>query len=35
MKYNKKYGITPKTIVKKLTEKKTSIKGIKHLGKST
>jgi excinuclease ABC subunit B len=32
--YNKKYRITPTTIVKKIEEKKGSIKGIKHLGKS-
>ncbi len=32
--YNKKHGIIPKTIVKKVEQKKRSIKGIKHLGKS-
>jgi len=34
MKYNKKYGIEPKSIVKKIEEKKREMKGIKHLGKS-
>ena len=34
MKYNKKYNITPKTIIKRIEEKKGTIKGIKHLGKS-
>ncbi len=34
MKYNKKYNITPKTIVKKIEEKKRNLTGIKHLGKS-
>ncbi len=34
MKYNKKYNITPKTIVKKIEAKKGEMKGIKHLGKS-
>lgn len=34
MAYNKRYGITPKTIIKKIEEKKTGMKGIKHLGKS-
>ncbi|MGD0510520.1 MAG: excinuclease ABC subunit B, partial [Candidatus Micrarchaeaceae archaeon] len=34
MKYNKKYSITPTTIIKKIEEKKGTIKGIKHLGKS-
>ncbi len=34
IKYNKKYNITPKTIVKKIDEKKSNMKGIKHLGKS-
>ncbi|MDE1856251.1 MAG: UvrB/UvrC motif-containing protein, partial [Candidatus Micrarchaeota archaeon] len=33
MEYNKKYKITPKTIIKKIEQKKTTIKGIKHLGK--
>lgn len=32
--YNKKYHITPKTIIKKIEAKKSNIKGIKHLGKS-
>ncbi|MDE1828381.1 MAG: excinuclease ABC subunit UvrB [Candidatus Micrarchaeota archaeon] len=32
--YNKKYKITPKTIIKKIEEKKRTISGIKHLGKS-
>ncbi len=32
--YNKKHGITPKTIVKKVEGKRRTIKGIKHLGKS-
>ncbi|MDE1850912.1 MAG: UvrB/UvrC motif-containing protein, partial [Candidatus Micrarchaeota archaeon] len=32
--YNKKYKITPKTIIKKIEEKKRAISGIKHLGKS-
>jgi len=32
--YNKEYKITPKTIIKKVEEKKGSIKGIKHLAKS-
>ncbi len=32
--YNKKYSITPKTIVKSIEEKKRSMTGIKHLGKS-
>lgn len=31
--YNKKYKITPKTISKKIEQKKATIKGIKHLGK--
>jgi excinuclease ABC subunit B len=34
MAYNKKYNITPTTIVKKIEAKKGNIKGIKHLGKS-
>ncbi|MDE1846145.1 MAG: excinuclease ABC subunit UvrB [Candidatus Micrarchaeota archaeon] len=34
MEYNKKYKITPKTIIKKIEAKKSSMKGIKHLGKS-
>lgn len=34
MKYNKKYNIIPKSIVKKIEEKKREMKGIKHLGKS-
>ncbi|HVA83036.1 MAG TPA: excinuclease ABC subunit UvrB [Candidatus Aquilonibacter sp.] len=32
--YNKKYKITPKTIIKKIEAKKGSLTGIKHLGKS-
>ncbi|MDE1825622.1 MAG: excinuclease ABC subunit UvrB [Candidatus Micrarchaeota archaeon] len=32
--YNKRYHITPKTIVKKIEEKKREMSGIKHLGKS-
>ena len=31
--HNEKYGITPQTIIKSISEKKTEIKGIKHLGK--
>jgi excinuclease ABC subunit B len=34
MEYNKKYKITPKSIIKKVEQKKGSIRGIKHLGKS-
>ncbi len=34
IRYNKKYGIIPKTIIKKVGEKKTTIRGIRHLGKS-
>ncbi len=34
MVYNKKYGIIPKTIVKSIEEKKRTMTGIKHLGKS-
>lgn len=34
MQYNAKYSITPKTIVKGIAQKKSDIKGIKHLGKS-
>ncbi len=34
MKYNKKYNITPRTIVKKIEEKRRSMTGIKHLGRS-
>jgi excinuclease ABC subunit B len=34
MAYNRKYGITPRTIVKKIGEKKGSVRGIKHLGRS-
>jgi excinuclease ABC subunit B len=32
--YNEKYGITPKTIVKAVTVKESTIKGAKHLAKS-
>ena len=32
--YNEKYGITPKTIVKAVTIKESTIKGTKHLAKS-
>ncbi len=32
--YNKKYGITPKTVVKSIEEKKRSVAGIKHMGRS-
>jgi excinuclease ABC subunit B len=31
--HNEKYGITPQTIIKSVAEKKTDIKGTKHLGK--
>lgn len=31
--HNEKYGIVPKTIIKSVAEKKTEIKGTKHLGK--
>ncbi|MGB4497322.1 MAG: excinuclease ABC subunit UvrB [Methylococcaceae bacterium] len=31
--HNEKFGITPQTIIKSVTEKKTDIKGTKHLGK--
>ncbi|NQZ85561.1 MAG: excinuclease ABC subunit UvrB [Nanoarchaeales archaeon] len=31
--YNKKYNITPTTIIKKVAEKEREVKGIKHLGK--
>jgi excinuclease ABC subunit B len=34
IKYNKKYGITPTTIVKTIEQKKRAVTGIKHLGKS-
>jgi excinuclease ABC subunit B len=34
MEYNRKYKITPKTIIKKIEEKKGAIRGIKHLGRS-
>lgn len=34
MEYNRKYHITPKTIVKSIEEKKRSMTGIKHLGRS-
>ncbi len=34
MEYNKRYNITPRTIVKKIDEKKANMTGIKHLGKS-
>ncbi|MDE1834636.1 MAG: UvrB/UvrC motif-containing protein, partial [Candidatus Micrarchaeota archaeon] len=34
MRYNTKYAITPRTIVKSIEQKKIEIKGIKHLGKS-
>ena len=30
--YNRKYRITPKTIVKRIEEKKSNMKGIKHMG---
>jgi len=33
IRFNRYYGITPKTIVKKVTQKKGAIKGIKHLAK--
>lgn len=32
--YNRKYHITPKTIIKSVSEKEGTIKGVKHLGKS-
>ena len=32
--FNKKHGITPQTIIKKVAEKTREVKGIKHLGKS-
>ncbi len=32
--YNKKYGITPTTIIKRIESKKSDLKGIKHMGKS-
>ena len=34
MKYNKKYNIIPKTIVKKIEAKRGDMKGVKHLGRS-
>ncbi len=34
MRYNRKYGITPKTIVKGIGQKRTAIRGIRHLGRS-
>ncbi|MGI0141659.1 MAG: excinuclease ABC subunit UvrB [Candidatus Micrarchaeales archaeon] len=34
MEYNKKYHITPKTIIKSIEQKKGKITGIKHLGRS-
>ncbi len=34
IKYNKKYNITPTTIIKKVAEKTKEVKGIKHLGKT-
>jgi excinuclease ABC subunit B len=32
--YNKKYGITPATIIKKISQKERVIKGVRHLAKS-
>ena len=34
MKYNKKYNIIPKTIVKKIDAKRGDMRGVKHLGRS-
>ena len=34
IRYNRKYRITPKTIIKSVSEKEGHIKGVKHLGKS-
>ena len=34
MRFNRVHGITPKTIVKKVTQKKRVIKGIRHMAKS-
>ncbi len=34
IKYNKEHGITPKTVFKSIAEKKTDVKGIKHMPKA-